>query len=225
MWCPCDDGKYGAIPAPPHEPATYQHMTESGNDLMATTPRQRRNLAVVIGVVVLLALLGGCGVWLTRDEAPATRAGALSLVQGNGTTSAADAAGDAPFAAVGAVDQLRPGQMKTLEVTVTNPDQVAYRILELTATPKDANPSCSGATNLVVSAYQATKPGAVTYVVPRKSKITIPLTVMMLDTATSQDACQGVSFPVAFGGLATQGQGNGTSDPAPALDAATRGAG
>ena len=178
---------------------------------MATTPRQRRNVAVVIGVVVLLALLGGCGVWQTRDEAPAPRAGALALVQGSGSTAAADVSGHAPFAAVGAVDQLRPGQMKTLQVTVTNPDQVAYRILELTATPKDANPSCSGTTNLVVSAYQATKPGAVAYVVPRKSKITIPLTVMMLNTATSQDACKGVSFPLAFGGLATQGHGNGTS--------------
>ena len=147
--------------------------------------------------------------WLTRDDAPAPRAGALSLVQGNGTTSAADAPGHAPFAAVGSVDQLRPGQMRTLEVTVTNPDQVAYRILELRATPKDANPSCSGTTNLVVSGYEATKPGAVTYVVPRNSTITIPLTVMRLDTATSQDGCKGVAFPLAFGGLATQGQAVG----------------
>lgn len=179
---------------------------------MATTQRQRRNLAVAIVVVVILALLGGCGVWLTRDDsAPAARPGALSVVRGNGQTEAANAQGHAPFAAIGAVDQLRPGQMKTLEVTVTNPDQVAYRILELTATPQDANAECSGTTNLVVSGYQATKPGAVTYVVPRNSQITIPLTVMMLNTATSQDACKGVSFPLAFRGTATQGQGNGNS--------------
>jgi hypothetical protein len=178
---------------------------------MATTPRQRRNLAVVTGVVVILTLLGGCGVWMTRDKAAAPQVGALNVVRGDGNTVAANAPGHAPFAAVGAVDQLRPGQMKTLAVTVTNPDQVAYRILELTATPKDANDSCSGTTNLVVSGYEATKPGAVTYVVPRKSTITIPLTVMMLNTATSQDACKGVSFPLAFGGLATQGQGNGNS--------------
>jgi hypothetical protein len=178
---------------------------------MTTTPRQRRNLAVVIGVVVLLALLGGCGVWLTRDKTEVPQAGALQLVLGNGATAAANASGHAPFAAVGSVKQLRPGQMRTLSVTVTNPDEVAYRILELKATPKDANPSCSGQTNLVVSAYESTKPGAVTYVVPRKSTITIPLTVMMLNTATSQDACKGVSFPLAFGGVATQGQGSGNS--------------
>ena len=178
---------------------------------MATTPRQRRNLAVVIGVVVVLALMGGCGVWLTRDDPVAPRDGALKVVQGTGSTATADASGHAPFAAVGAVNELRPGQMRTLSVKVTNPDQVAYRILELNATPKDANSACAGSTNLVVSAYEATKPGAVTYVVPRNSSITIPLTVMMLDTATSQDACNDVSFPLAFGGLATQGQGIGNS--------------
>jgi hypothetical protein len=179
---------------------------------MATTPRQRRNLAVAIGVVVLLVVVGGCGVrWARSDEPAAPHAGSLQLVQGNGTAVAADASDHAPFAAVGAVAELHPGQMKTLEVQVTNPGQVAYRILELTATPKDANPSCSGTTNLVVSGYQATRPGAVTYVVPRNSTITIPLTVMMLDTATSQDACKDVSFPLAFGGLATQGQDSGSS--------------
>jgi hypothetical protein len=31
---------------------------------------------------------------------------------------------------------------------------------------------------------------------------------MMLDTATSQDACRNVSFPLAFAGLATQGSGS-----------------
>lgn len=177
---------------------------------MATTARQRRNLAVVVGIVVILALLGGCGVWMTRETPAAPRAGSLTLVHGNGAT-AANAEGHAPFAAIGAVDQLRPGQMRTLSVTVTNPDQVAYRILELKATPQDANPSCTGSTNLVVSAYEATRPGAVTYVVPRRSSITIPLTVMMLNTATSQDACKNVAFPLTFRGLATQGQGNGNS--------------
>ncbi len=196
--------------AQPGSKPRYDRMTDPGDEPMATTPRQRRNLAVVIGVVVILALMGGCGVRMTRDE-PAPRDGALKLVLGNGSAVAADAPGHAPFAAVSAVNELRPGQMKTLSVTVTNPDQVAYRILELTATPKDANPSCAGSTNLVVSGYEATRPGAVTYVVPRNSSISIPLTVMMLDTATSQDGCKNVSFPLAFGGLATQGQGNGSS--------------
>ena len=178
---------------------------------MATTPRQRRTLAVAIGVVALLALLGGCGVWLTRAAPAAPQPGALRLVQSSGVASAQSPPGHAPFAAVGSVSQLRPGQMQTLQVRVTNPDEVAYKILELTATPQDANSSCSGPTNLVVSSYQSTKPGSRTYLVPRKSSITIPLTIMMLNTATSQDGCKNVSFPLAFGGVATQGQGSGNS--------------
>jgi hypothetical protein len=177
---------------------------------MTTTSRQRRTLAVAIGVVVLLALLGGAGVWLTRPE-PAPQPGALRVVQSSGVSMAQSPPGHAPFVAVGRVSQLHPGQMQTLQVTVTNPDAVAYQILELTATPQDANASCSGRTNLVVSSYSSSKPGSRTYLVPRKSSITIPLTIMMLNTATSQDSCKNVSFPLAFGGLATQGQGNGNS--------------
>jgi hypothetical protein len=177
---------------------------------MAATTRQRHTLAGVIGVVVLLGLLAGGAFWLTRDQ-PEPQRGALRLVQSSGAASAESPGGHAPFAAVGNVTRLRPGQLQTLQVTVTNPDQVAYKILELTATPKDANRDCGGAANLVVSGYQATKPGARTYLVPRKSSITIPLTIMMLNTATSQDACKNASFPLAFDGLATQGQGNGNS--------------
>ena len=177
---------------------------------MTTTPRQRRILAVAIGVVVLLGLLGGCGLWLTKAE-PTPQPGALRLVESSGAALAQSPPGHAPFAAVGSVSQLRPGQMQTLQVKVTNPDAVDYKILELTATPQDANASCSGTTNLVVSSYRATKPGARTYLVPRKSSIMIPRTIMILDTATSQDGGKNVSLPLAFGGLATQGQGNGHS--------------
>ncbi len=101
--------------------------------------------------------------------------------------------------------------MKPLDVTITNPDGVAYRILRLTATPEDANPDCTGRANLVVSSYESTKPGSTTYVVPGNSSITIPLTVMMLNTPGSQDACKNVTFPIAFDGVATQGQGGGNS--------------
>lgn len=177
---------------------------------MTTTMRQGRTIAVAVGVVALLGLVVGVGAWLNRaDTEP--QPGALRLVQSTGVASADSPAGHAPFAAVSNVSRLRPGQMQTLQVKVTNPDEVAYTILELTATPQDANASCSGPTNLVVSSYKSTKPGSRTYLVPRRSSITIPLTIMMLDTATSQDGCKNVAFPLAFGGLATQGQGNGIS--------------
>ena len=177
---------------------------------MTTTPRQLRLLAVAVAVVALLGLFAARGDWLTH-AAPASQPGALRVVPTSGVASAASRAGHAPFAGVVSVSQLRPGQLQTLRVKVTNPDQVAYQVLELTATPQDANPSCSGASNLVVSSYHSTRPGSPTYVVPRKSSITIPLTVMMLDTAASQDGCENGSFPLTFGGLATQGQAEGRS--------------
>ena len=177
---------------------------------MTTTMRQGRTIAVAVGVVALLGLVVGVGVWLNRAD-PEPQPGALRLVQSTGVASADSPAAHAPFAAVGNVSRLRPGQMQTLQVKVTNPDEVAYTILELTATPQDANASCAGPTNLVVSSYKSTKPGSRPYLVPRRSSITIALTIMMLDTATSQDGCKNVAFPFAFGGLATQGQGNGIS--------------
>lgn len=180
---------------------------------MSATPRQSRLLSVGVGIALTLAALAFLSsgwVWLTRS-APHLQTGALRVVESSGAAQAQNPPGHAPFAAVGSITALRPGQLRTLDVKVTNPDAVDYRILELTATPGDANPSCSGPKNLVVSSYQSTRPGARTYVVPRKSSITIPLTIMMLDTATSQDGCKNVSFPLTFGGLATQGQGNGNS--------------
>jgi len=109
---------------------------------MNATPRQRRTIAVVIGAVLLLALLGGCGVWLTKKD-PVPHPGALRLVESSGAAEAQSPPGHAPFAAVGSVSQLHPGQLQTLQVKVTNPDSVDYRILELTATPRDARPSAT----------------------------------------------------------------------------------
>jgi hypothetical protein len=263
--------------------------------------RQRRTLVLIAIAVLLLGLLGSCGLWLTRDDAK-PQPGALTIVpreqappqtgdaSDGGTVDAAppvapspeptttpapaggstggsssgstngssqdagvggeqgpraatgaaasssptrapkpkstngsqanggghvsgegssegngEGKGHAPFAAVGHIDQLRPGAISTLEVVVTNPDRVAYRILDLSVKAADASPGCRASTNLVLGSYRSTKPGARTYVVPAKGRITVPLSVMMLDTAASQDACKSVTFPLTFSGSATQG--------------------
>jgi hypothetical protein len=259
--------------------------------------RQRRTLVLIAIVVLLLGLLGSCGVWLTRDNAkpqpgaltivprdqappPATNPGESSdgattdpapsttpddepttsqapsadptrgagvggeqgtpaatgpsasaprnthghngtgstgsgnvngggNVNGEGNTDGGNdngkGNGHPPFAAAGHIDQLRPGAISTLEVVVTNPDRIAYRILDLSVKAGDAGPGCRASSNLVISSYQSTKPGARTYVVPARSSITLPLSIMMLDTAASQDACKSVTFPLTFSGSATQG--------------------
>jgi hypothetical protein len=94
-----------------------------------------------------------------------------------------------------------------LEVVVTNPDTVAYRILDLRAKAGDPNPECRADANLVIGSYQATKPGARPYVVPAHAHITVPLAVMMLDAPTSDDPCAGATFPFTFTGSATAGTG------------------
>lgn len=170
---------------------------------MATTQRQRRTLVVLAVAVLVLGLLGACGAWLTRDETPA-RPGALTVV-GAGGVQAVDAEGRAPYAASGRVDELRPGALQTLEVVVTNPDSVDYRLLDLAARADDANGDCAATRNLVISSYDADKPGAVEYVVPAGASITVPLAVMMLDTPDSQDGCKDVTFPLTFSGTASQG--------------------
>lgn len=171
---------------------------------MSLAPQQRRTVAALAAAVPVLVLLGGCGGRFDRDDPVKPNLGALEVVSrtGKGTP---EPTGHEPFAAAGGVSALAPGDLETLRVTITNPDQVAYQILELSASPQDANAACSGATNLLFGRYDSSKPGAREYVVPGESSITIPLTVMMLDTARSQDACRNVTFPVVYTGRATQG--------------------
>jgi hypothetical protein len=171
---------------------------------MSIAPQLRRTAAALALAVPVLVVLGGCGGGVDRDDPVKPNAGALEVVSSSGK-STSEPTGHEPFAAAGGVTSLAPGDLATLRVTVTNPDQVAYQILELTASPQDANAACAGAANLLVGRYDSSKPGAPAYVVPRGSSITIPLTVMMLDTARSQDACRNVTFPIVYTGRATQG--------------------
>ena len=169
---------------------------------MSIAAQQRRTAAAL--VVLLPGLLGGCGTSSSGDTVK-PNVGALEVVSPTGK-STTEPTGHEPFASAGGVSALAPGDLQTLRVTVTNPDQVAYQILELTAAPQNANAACAGATNLIVSHYDSAKPGAREYVVPRQSSITIPLTVMMLDTARSEDACRNVTFPIVYTGRARQGR-------------------
>lgn len=172
--------------------------------------RDRRFLAIFVLVMLALGLLGGCSVaWLLGGGRTAQQ-GTLALSGSDGSGAAGSSQGHGPFAASGSVTGLTPGRTATLNVIVTNTDSVAYRILQLTATPQDASPHCR-ADNLVVQPYSATTPGAVTYVVPRRSSATIPLTIALRSTAWSQDACKNVHFALTYSGSATATTGAAAS--------------
>jgi hypothetical protein len=162
------------------------------------TRRARR----VVGLLAALAsatLVAGCS---GGDGAgPTPRSGVLRVLSG-ATAEAKAPTGSEPYAATAPVDELAPGQLKTVQVTVTNPALVAYRILELTATPGDPSTQCDGGEHLVVSDYDADEPGSPDYVVPQKSSITIPLTVMVLATAAHADACEDEAIPLTLSGAA-----------------------
>jgi hypothetical protein len=157
-------------------------------------------LAVLTTATLVAGCSGGDG------AAPTPRSGALRVLSGATAEAEAKApTGSEPYAATAPVDELAPGQLRTVQVTVTNPAPVAYRILELTATPGDPSTQCDGGEHLVVSDYDADEPGSRDYVVPQKSSITIPLTVMVLATAAHADACDNESIPLTLTGSATEG--------------------
>ena len=194
---------------------------------MAAAPRgprvARRFAQPVVGLLVAGSVLGVAGCGGDDDSgATATRPGALRVV-GDGATSKAEPTGREPYAVTAPVDELAPGQLQTVQVTVTNPAAVPYRILELTATPGDPTAKCDGAEHLVVSGYDAEDPGSPPYVVPRRSRITIPLTVMMLDTAAHAEACEDVAIPLTVTGAAAEGGTGAESASGAAEGAATQG--
>ena len=100
---------------------------------MSTTRAIRTVTAAVAGVVAL----GVVAVVASSHHAGAaqtTRAGTLQVVAAAGEVAAPKPTKDAPWAAADGIRALAPGELRTVEVTVTNPGTTAYRVLELTAT-------------------------------------------------------------------------------------------
>jgi hypothetical protein len=98
----------------------------------------------------------------------------------------------------GSVPDLPPGRPVTVEVRISNPStsSASVRVMGLTATVSDAGTSCS-AGNVRVTAYHWTAAGR-TYTVAPGTRVVVPLTMTLLDSATNQDACQGARFPISF---------------------------
>jgi hypothetical protein len=162
--------------------------------------KDRRFVAILVLVLLVLGLLGGCSVaWLLKDGG--TDNGGSSFVTKSGAGSAESKPGHPHFSASGSISGLTPGHPGTLQVVITNEDSVGYRIIQLVATAKDASPDCP-AGNLLIQSYSSTTQGAVIHDVAGKSTTTIPLTVTLRYTSSSQDACKNVKFPLTYSGVA-----------------------
>ncbi|GAB3443085.1 hypothetical protein GCM10027517_21060 [Phycicoccus ginsengisoli] len=166
----------------------------------------RSTRRVVLGVSCAVVL--GVGVVLATSHhgsaAPSPHAGTLRVVTPGHGVEAATPVRDAPWAAADGVRALAPGELRTVEVTVTNPGPTAYRVLQLTATPRDGGPGCRADRSLVVSSYRSDRTGAPSYEVPRRSTIRIPVTVMRL-ALPGQDSCRDATFPLALTGVVSAG--------------------
>lgn len=157
--------------------------------------------------LVVMLTLGLLMAWFsTHRSARLVPIGTVLEVNGSTEGRSADTAGHLPFGAAGSVTGLTPGSTSTLQVTVSNPSTLDYRIVDLTATPLDATNQCKAADNIMVTGYDSSIPGSAVHVVARGSTITVPLTVTFVITATDQGTCRNVTFPLRFSGTATPGQ-------------------
>jgi hypothetical protein len=112
------------------------------------------------------------------------------------------------FGITGDVVGLLPGQWTTIRLTVTNPKDVDLRVTSLTVTvaPDSTPPGCPSASNLRV--VQSAVSADIPLTVPAGGSVTLdeaPLApqVVLLDLPdVNQNACQGVTFALRYGGSA-----------------------
>lgn len=102
--------------------------------------------------------------------------------------------GPASLEVAGRVPELWPGRQVSLEVLVTNRGDSAFRISAIDVRVEDAAKDCT-ADNLAVTDFAGS---GGTYVVPAGATVVVPVPLTMLDLASNQDGCKGVSFPMRY---------------------------
>jgi hypothetical protein len=103
---------------------------------------------------------------------------------------------------------LAPGVIRTLAITVSNPNAVAISVTALTATvaPGSSKVGCDGPGNLQLTQSNVSEVNVLT--VPANGQITLPSgavsapQVLMRDLPVNQDACKGATFSFSYSGSA-----------------------
>jgi hypothetical protein len=103
--------------------------------------------------------------------------------------------GRAPFGVRGSATGLQPGARVPLTLRLTNPSPFPVRVTSVTVAVGDASPDCTAA---MLSVRPMTHPVGI----DAKSETTTALSITL--AASTPDTCQGLSFPLTYGGSATR---------------------
>jgi len=163
----------------------------------------RRGLrATLFGLVAFLSVLTvGLG------ASPAVQRTDQIVLVGYGSSSSAPALGatsspaapqtqtNGSFTIAGSVAGLYPGHTVPMVLIVTNPKSFSIVVTSITTTVGDASAACP-ASNLSVTAFSGQ------LLVPGLGSANTTVQVGMAQSAT--DTCQGATFPLVYGGLASK---------------------
>jgi hypothetical protein len=154
------------------------------------------------------AALGVTGGWLAAVAYGSSQGPAAAQNASITVTRASIPPLQKSFTMRGRISALAPGEHRILKVRVANPNDWQLRLKTLGVVAGNAAPGCSAESNLHVGSYDARRPNALTYIVPRRGVAVVPLHIKLRDAAKrNQDSCKNVVFPMRYFGTASARSG------------------
>jgi hypothetical protein len=149
------------------------------------------------------AALGVTGGWLAAVVSGSSEDPAMGQGAGVTITRTSIAPLDSSFTMRGKLSGLAPGDHRILNVRVTNPNDWRIKLKTVGVVASNAAPGCSAKFNLHVGSYDASRANALTYIVPRRGIVVVPIRIKLRDAARrNQDLCKHVAFPLRYFGTA-----------------------
>ena len=170
-------------------------------------PIRRGGLFTAVASLAVAGIAGALTQSPKPDSTTLHPAGArvlsAQLVAGNGAPANRGRGNGGPppvppgrsFTVRGTVEGLFPGVRVPLVVTVGNDNNFAINVKTVTVTPGNASAACP-AGNLLTESFSGSAPVA--------ANSTTTVTVWLTLEQGADDACQGLTFPLTYGGTAAQ---------------------
>jgi hypothetical protein len=163
-------------------------------------------VVLVAGLVVLIARLNGCHADTCGVNATGTASGSGGSQSVQSTSPHGAGASTVSIAVSGSEHGgLTPGATRPMTVSIVNIGNKPARVTSASVSVGDPSQSCSAASSIRVTWYDASAPGALSYDLAPGAGVKIPLTISMRDLPTNQNACKNASFPLTFHATAQQG--------------------